>query len=497
MELPAVYTRKPALWIWLAAIAYIAVNTVCLAFEFFYLPLLPFVLLFLVIAFTRMELILFTVVLFVPVSLQLSHFMEGLPVDLHLPTEPLLALLLLMYVLKYLKGERLDIRIMRHPVTLAIFFNLAWIGMTTITSSDPLVSIKFLVSRLWFIVGFYLLAIEIFRKEKQMHRYAWLYIISFSVIIIYTLVRHSAYGLDDQQMAHSMMQPFYKDHTSYGAILAFLLPVLLAFFFMIRKGEFNLRFLMALLVLFFVGATVFSYTRAAWVSLVGGLAVWVVIRLRIRFEILAVAAAILIGLFFVFRAQIIMEMEDNRQYSSGDLTEHVQSISNISNDQSNLERINRWSCAYRMWKERPVFGFGPGTYQFEYGRFQRSFEKTRISTDFGTLGTAHSEYLGPLSESGILGLLSMLIIVITSIYTGIRVHLRARSRRVRIFSMGVLIGLVTYYVHGILNNFLDTDKASALFWGFTAMLVAMDLFHADKEEETEDKRGSAVADTGL
>jgi O-antigen ligase len=482
MELPAMYTRKPDLWIWLAAIAYVAVNTVCIAFEFFFLPLLPFVLLFLVIAFMRLDLILYTVVLFVPLSLKLSYFIEGLPVDLHLPTEPLLALLLLMYLLKYLRGDRLDLAILRHPVSLAIYFNLAWIAMTTITSSDPVVSIKFLVSRLWFIAGFYLLAIELFRKERNMHRYVWLYVISFSLIIMYTLVRHSAYGLDNQVMSHSMMQPFFNDHTSYGAILAFLFPALLALFFMIRRGEFNLRFLMILLILFFGMATVFSYTRAAWVSLVGGLAVWLVIRLRIRFEILAIAAAILVGLFFVFRAQIVMELEENRQYSSGDLTEHVQSISNISNDQSNLERINRWSCAVRMWKERPVFGFGPGTYQFEYGRFQRSFEKTQISTDFGTLGTAHSEYLGPLSESGILGLVSILAIIISTIYTGIRVHLNAKKRSVKIFSIGVLIGLVTYYIHGILNNFLDTDKASALFWGFTAMLVAMDLFHKEKEE---------------
>ena len=34
---------------------------------------------------------------------------------------------------------------------------------------------------------------------------------------------------------------------------------------------------------------------------------------------------------------------------------------------------------------------------------------------------------------------------------------------------------MTYFIHGVLNNYLDTDKASALFWGFLAILVAMDL----------------------
>jgi len=41
---------------------------------------------------------------------------------------------------------------------------------------------------------------------------------------------------------------------------------------------------------------------------------------------------------------------------------------------------------------------------------------------------------------------------------------------------GALLGLVTYYVHGVMNNFLDTDKASVPFWGFTAVIVVLDLY---------------------
>ncbi|MCF8224621.1 MAG: O-antigen ligase family protein [Bacteroidales bacterium] len=475
--------NKLPVWFWIASLGFVVINAVLIALEIFYLPLLPVILLFLLLAFVRLDLLLLAVVFFTPVSLQLSTFSENLGIDMYLPTEPLLALLLVMYILRYLKGYRADLRILRHPVTLSVYFYLAWMAVTIITSSDPLVSVKFFLSKLWFITGFYLLGVLLFREQKNMKRYFWLYLGAFSVVIVYTIVRHSAYGLDNQMMAHSMMQPFFKDHTSYGATLAFLIPVIIAFFALTKRGEWNFRFLLFLLLILFTAAIVFSYTRAAWVSLIGGLLVWVAVRLRIRVEILALIGAGLVVLFFIFRSMIILELEENRQKSSGDLAEHVQSISNISNDQSNLERINRWSCALRMWKERPLVGFGPGTYQFEYGRFQRSYQRTEISTNLGTRGTAHSEYLGPLSESGIFGMLSILIIIITTIQTGIRVHLKARSGFVRIFSLGILIGLVTYYIHGVLNNFLDTDKASALFWGYTAMLVAMDLYHKDKEDQ--------------
>jgi O-antigen ligase len=237
------------------------------------------------------------------------------------------------------------------------------------------------------------------------------------------------------------------------------------------------------LILLFVFATVISYTRATWISILASLGFWAILKLKIRFEIVFVGAAILVGLFFSVRTEMMVKLEQNRVESSGELSEHVQSISNISTDQSNLERLNRWSCAIRMWKDKPLFGFGPGTYQFEYGRYQRSYEKTRISTDFGTMGNAHSEYLGPMAESGIFGLLSILLIIGTTLFTGIRVYFSSRRNSIRIFSLAVLVGLVSYYLHGLLNNFLDTDKISVLFWGFTAMLVAMDIYHRDQPEE--------------
>jgi O-antigen ligase len=134
-----------------------------------------------------------------------------------------------------------------------------------------------------------------------------------------------------------------------------------------------------------------------------------------------------------------------------------------------------------MFAERPVFGFGPGTYQFEYAPFQHSNEKTRISTNFGDKGNAHSEYIGPLAESGIIGILSMLGILVLTIITGLRVYKRAEEKETKMISLAILLGLIAYFFHGTMNNFLDTDKASVPFWGFIAILVALDLYYRKKD----------------
>lgn len=481
-----IQARYPKALLWGILISFIALNSIMLVLEIFYIPLIPALLVFLALAVVSVDKYLLAIVFFVPVSVPLSRLVDGLSIDMYLPTEPLLAGLLLLYMLKYLLGDRIDLKVLRHPVTLAIYFHLAWLFITSLTSTDMLVSFKMLVSRLWFIVGFYLLATQLFRKENRMHTYIWLYVIAFTGVIIYALVNHLQYGLDNQVMAHRVASPFFKDHTSYGATLGLLLPPLVAFFLFIKREDINTRFLMILLILLFVFATVVSYTRATWVSILASLGFWAIIKLKIRFEIVLAGFVILMLFFLSIRTELMVQLEQNRVESSGELSEHIQSISNISTDQSNLERLNRWSCAIRMWKDKPIFGFGPGTYQFEYGRYQRSYEKTRISTDFGTMGNAHSEYLGPLSESGVFGLLSILLVIGTTLYTGIRVYFKSRKTSIRIFSLAVLVGLVSYYLHGLLNNFLDTDKISALFWGFTAMLVAMDIYHRDLPAEDQE-----------
>ena len=173
-----------------------------------------------------------------------------------------------------------------------------------------------------------------------------------------------------------------------------------------------------------------------------------------------------------------MLLKSNKyQDLSTDYLAHIKSSANVSTDASNLERINRWHSAWRMFEARPVFGFGPGTYKFKYAPFQLFSEKTRISTDFGEVGGAHSEYLGPLAEEGLIGFLLMVVLVSTIMYTGIKLYTALTQQSLKRLVLGLLLGLVTYFVHGVLNNFLDTDKAAVPVWGFAAALVAIDIYH--------------------
>jgi len=310
----------------------------------------------------------------------------------------------------------------------------------------------------------------LFMDRKRIRQFMGLYAFGLSVVIVYTIQNHLGYGLNDQEASNWVCSPFFNDHTAYGAALAMILFGFVAY---IRLPKANKYFLAVWPVIIF--ALIFSYSRAAWLSVAGAGIVLLLVWLRISFKWVALSTFLVVGAIGFFYNDIMFALERNDQDSSGDFRKHITSMVNITTDASNVERLNRWNSAFRMFRERPLTGWGPGTYMFQYAPFQFSREKTIISTNFGDGGNAHSEYLGPLAESGIFGPVYFILISVVSLITGFRVYRRAEEKEIRWLALFITLGLTSYLLHGFLNNFLDTDKLSALFWGYIAILVSLDL----------------------
>jgi len=460
---------------------FFAINTIFIIYDIYYFSLLPIAILILYLSIFRFDYLFWILIFCTPLSINLFNVDAGL--GLSVPTEPILFGMMIIFFIKLALEKSFDKRIIRHPITIAIIIYLIWILFTSITSEIPVVSFKFFLTRLWFIVSFFFIATQIFKRIEHIYKYFWLYFISFSFVIIYSTTKllHSDFT---KHITYTVMHPFYNDHTAYGAALAMMIPVFIGFIFNSAVKK-NIKYISGFLVLFLITATIFSYSRAAWLSLIIALIIFLIIYFRINFKVVLSIIALFIIYLLIFPNNLIFSIEKNNQDSSLNLAEHVQSMSNIKSDASNLERLNRWSSAMRMFHDRPFTGWGPGTYQFLYAPYQLSREKTIISTDLGDNGNAHSEYIGPLSESGIFGLLTFLAILITVFRTSIKIYKKSSNSQVRNLVIISLLGLVTYYTHGFLNNFLDTDKASALFWGFIAIVVSLDVYYFQTENISE------------
>lgn len=473
-------------WTLILSFLFIMANSALIALEQYWFSLLPFALVLIILAFVAMDKLMWFIIFSTPLSLNLEELDFG-GIGMFVPTEPLLFGILIIFLLKLLYERHFDKQILNHSMSKAIYFHLAWILITVVSSTMPLISIKFLLARLWFIVAFYFIASQLFTNLKNIRTFFWVYLIPLSIVALYTFVHHSQYGFAERP-AHWVMQPFFKDHTVYGAVLAMMFPILLFLFTAKRYSRY--RLITGMMTAILALGIIFSYGRAAWISLLAAFAVSLIYIFKLRRAfVLSLAGLVLIIVGF-FWTDIVNVLEKNEQDSTSEnLSEHVQSITNISTDASNLERINRWNSAIRMFKARPILGFGPGTYAFQYAPFQSSDDLTIISTNAGDMGNAHSEFIGPLAEMGILGLVTFVVIIVIFYMKSAKLYYSLPKSELRSIVFWVTLAFTTYIINGTLNNFLDTDKASVPFWSFIAIIICIDL-HRDKllKEEKQEQQ---------
>lgn len=447
-----------------------------LAKEQYSLALIPLGLALVWMLLQRFDTMLLCMALFTPFSINLDVTHE---LTLSVPTEPLMILFTALFFFRVLVAKNYDRRILKHPVTVLLLLSLVWMLITSLFSQIPLASLKHTVARVWFVTPFFFACAQFFKDKRRIRQFWGAYGIGLAAVIIITTIKTIG-NYSDLQTMHRVMQPFYNDHTAYGCIIALMMPLTL--YFTLGHGSSGWRRVLpaTLFVLLGVGV-VFSYCRAAWLSLAGALGMYILVRAGLKMRwILALIGIAVVG-FFVYQSDLLYRLSKNKQDSSYTLAEQIQSISNISTDASNLERLNRWASAIRMWDEHKWNGCGPGTYQFLYASYQRSYQLSTISTNAGNRGNAHSEYIGPLTEQGIPGAILVIALVLTTFATGVRIYRTSHNPQVAKLALALALSLLTYYIHGIFNNFLDTDKLSVPFWAFTAAIVALDIYGDDND----------------
>jgi len=463
-------------WLLGSGIVFILLNILSIAFEFYWTPALPSLALIALLAVLRLDILIIILVGLVPISINIEDLVLGMGISV--PDEPLVIGIFLLVIYKFIIDGEYDFRVLKHPISIAILINLLWILVTVLTSQEKIVSLKFFLSRSWFLVVFYFLSVVLFKQFSHIKHYLWAYIIPLGIVIVLTLIKHQE---DDfsQISSFEVMAPFYIAHGIYAAAIAFFIPILLLWVLrgFALKFNFTTVLLATFFLLLFTVGLILSYTRAGWISLAATAVFGIAMVFRFRIWHLLMVLGVVVAIITVNFDDIFYQLYQNKQNSAEGFEKHLESVSNVRNDVSNLERVNRWQAAINMVKERPIFGFGPGAYSFTYAPYQDPEFKTPITTAFGDQGHAHSEYLNPLSESGWLGLISFLGIILVVFQKGLKLVYNGRTIEIKIFSAGILLGLVTYLAHGLLNSYSEQDKIAVLLWGFIAMITAMDLYH--------------------
>lgn len=392
-----------------------------------------------------------------------------------IPTEILLGIAAISIVFEAVRTRGFINSLLSNQVRWVIPLALAYL-VFSIPSVMPMVSLKFAIVNLTYILVFFLLLnYEFRRNQKLFPELVALYSIGLFAVSVYSLVQYSDFGWKPA-VTKGIFRPFYKDHTIFGATSA-----IIGVFWLVYAGtrkKLSHKLFLYLVAAYFIFLTVLSSSRAATLSLVFILPLWLLLAVRARFRHLVLLAGVTIFAGLVFHKEIIDTIYRNPYVSRSHYSEwtgNLKSAGNITTDVSNIERLNRWYSGVKMFQERPLTGYGPGTFQFVYIPYQKKELMNRLTVKNpwdipeNSGGTAHSEYVLALSEMGAFGLVAFLIIILRMFWIS---FVKAREHPNRKFIVVAFVALSTYFFHAFFNNFLNTDKFAFLFWGLAAWLMA-------------------------
>jgi putative inorganic carbon (HCO3(-)) transporter len=434
----------------------------------------------------KKELFISLCIFLVPISVNID-LTEGS--NMVVPTE-LMTVILALIALGLGVGKPFYIKkILSHPISLILFLDISWLVITSLTSDIAIFSLKRVLARGVFLLVFYLLLSHWFLKKENLFKFFMLYAMGLIVPIIITEIKHAQYSFNPQTV-FELCKPFFNDHTVYGACIAFIIPFVLIAAVNAKSFGFGKRGAIATWILFvaLVFGEFMAYSRAAWLSLLVSFLFFIFLKLRFKFYHFIIILLTVSALLWVYSEPLYVMARDNDNVSNkGEIGEHILSVGNLQTDASNMERVNRWSCAIRMFEDRPITGFGPGTYQFMYGPYQSIYEMTYISTMSGDKGNAHSEPLTCLAESGLPGLVTYVLWVLATIAFGMRAYYRSKDRYYKNIILGVLLGFITFFAHGLVNSFIDQVKMASLVFVCMAVIVSVDVLNREKPNEADKK----------
>lgn len=239
-----------------------------------------------------------------------------------------------------------------------------------------------------------------------------------------------------------------------GALAAMLLPASAAF---VRSGPAWIRVLSGISTASLGALLLMSESRGGLVAGVAGLAIAAVAMAWRRAGRGAAAAGlallVLLGAFAAF--QLRSQVSPERMETAG-------------------MRRNVWTSALRMAAERPLRGWGVGNFAAAYPPYRSEAEfrySHKYVTDaFKELEDAHSSWVQVAVETGIPGVLALLLVV----YVAARlwryyVKIAPDPDRVAMLA-GLGGGAAAYLVAGLFNTLTFKTSHTVLFWIFLGLM---------------------------
>lgn len=435
------------------------------------LMLIPFGAIFFIAGWQHINAVFLLMIVSLPLSMEMQ-VSGGFGTDF--PDELLMLFTTFLFFLYWIyHPSAISKTLFSHPLILLLLLTLGWAMISSLFSTHPFFSLKFLLAKCWYL-GAFVLAPLIAFQSKSVTKQAFI-LLSWSMVAvaIIALARHSQSGFAFAEVNQSLT-PFFRNHVSYSAMLVCILP--LFYFFYIMSASRTMKLFLTALGLILLIALFFSYARGAWLALLTGTAGFFLIRRKIMAAVFVTVMLLVLGAVYWLKSddRYLNYAHDYRTtIYHEDFRQHLQATYQFK-DASTAERFYRWIAGVRMIKGNELLGFGPSTFYHNYKPYAVPAFKTWVS-DNPEKSTVHNYFLLLAIEQGIPGLLFFLLLVTAMLLYAQRVYARQGEVFYRMAALVAGVVLVMILTVNFLSDLVETDKVGSLFLLCISMLIIADV----------------------
>lgn len=298
--------------------------------------------------------------------------------------------------------------------------------------------------RFWMIIPIYLLV------REQPNSWRWmLYGSLLGIVFIFT---QSAYEVLVQGRA-----------TAWGAYSKNLIgpfAALLGFYVLgLWQERKNVCFKTILVIAFVLAmlATVLSGSRGAYVGFVAMFMGWMLLQIPLRWMLVSMILmfGVLGGIYL--KSNIVHEGV-SKAFSEFDEYLRNPDIAHTKNFNGSTEvHLEMWRAARFFFPDHPILGVGPGNYQATAKKYA---QEGKVNPEIAGHGHPHNSFLEALYSKGIIGLISLLLLLYYPFYILFRTRQQSRNSA----------GLGMLHIIGI-SGFSLFDASPILMNNYTSILL--------------------------
>lgn len=435
------------------------------------LAAIPFALLFFYAGWQNRNIVFLVLLFTLPLSFEYS-FSSSLGTDI--PDELLMLFVSGLFIAYWVYSPGvLSKKTIQHPLLFLLLISLGWTMITVLFSSQPLVSLKFLLAKGWYAGAFILAPLIIFRKKKFIKIAAVTIAGSMFFVAVIALVRHYNYGFRFENI-NDAVYPFFRNHVNYSAMLVCIMPILFAFISTVKKR--NWRLFTGGVIIIVLIALAFSYARGAWLALIVGIiAYWFIKKRLLLYAFIASIIFLLVSVFWLKNNDRYLRYSNDFKTTifHKNFSEHLIATYKLK-DVSTAERFYRWIAGVRMIKDNRITGYGPNTFYDNYKGYAVPAFKTWVS-DNEDHSTVHNYFLLIAIEQGIPGLLFFIVLAGAMLYYAQYLYHRVKDLFYKTTAITIAVMVTMIIVVNFLSDLIETDKIGSLFFLCITTLVVTDV----------------------